>query len=166
MYADLSLDHKVLKDIVEKTSKARRTTGTGRLHQSAHSISLRRACRVLGIGDSVYRYQPDPARDDAVIAGLQQAVAQYPAYGFSLLFKILRRWGHRWNHKRVHRIYCRLNLNKRRRGKKRLPNRAPVSLKYPRLSMVAGRWILCAKACFAAVGFGHSISLMTLVVKP
>ena len=94
----------------------------------------------MGISDSVYRYQPDPARDDAVIAGLQQAVAQYPAYGFSLLFKILRRWGHRWNHKRVHRIYCRLNLNKRRRGKKRLPNRAPVSLKVP--ETINGCWSL------------------------
>ena len=31
MYADLSLDHKVLKDIVEKNSKARRTTRAGRL---------------------------------------------------------------------------------------------------------------------------------------
>ena len=58
-----------------------------------HSISLRRACRVVGISDSVYRYQPDTTRDDAVIAGLQQAVEQYPAFGFSLLFKILRRWG-------------------------------------------------------------------------
>jgi len=86
---------------------------------------------VVGICDSVYRYQPDAARDDAVIAGLQQAVEKYPAYGFSKLFKILRRWGHRWNHKRVHRIYCRLNLNKRRRGKKRLPNRYPIQRTVP-----------------------------------
>ena len=44
---------------------------------------------------------------------------------------ILRRWGHRWNHKRVDRIYCRLNLNKRRRGKKRFPNRYPIQLAVP-----------------------------------
>jgi putative transposase len=25
-------------------------------------------------------------------------VERYPAYGFSKLFKILRRWGHPWNH--------------------------------------------------------------------
>lgn len=92
----------------------------------------------MGISDSVYRYQPDTTRDDAVIAGLQQAVEQYPAFGFSLLFKILRRWGHGWNHKRVHRIYCRLNLNKRRRGKKRRPNRAPVSLCVP--ETIDGCW--------------------------
>jgi hypothetical protein len=41
-----------------------------------------------GLRDSFYRYQPNTARDDAVIAGLQQAVEEYPAYGFSKLFKI------------------------------------------------------------------------------
>jgi putative transposase len=93
---------------------------------------------VVGIRDSVYRYQPDTARDDAVISGLQQAVEKYPAYGFSKLFEILRRWGHRWNHKRVHRVYCRLNLNKRRCGKKRLPNRNPVPLAVP--DTINGCW--------------------------
>ncbi len=41
---------------------------------------------------------------------------------------------------RIHRIYCRLNLNKRRRGKKRLTNRAPVSLSAP--ETVNGCWSL------------------------
>ena len=31
MYADLSLDHKILKDVVEKSCKARRATRAGRL---------------------------------------------------------------------------------------------------------------------------------------
>ena len=73
-------------------------------------MSQRRACRVVGISDSVYRYQPDAHRDDEVIMTLQEAVERYPAYGFSKLFKILRRWGHGWNHKRVYRLYCLLNL--------------------------------------------------------
>ncbi len=125
----------------KKSYKARRTTRVGRDYaQSAHAISLRRACRVIGIRDSVYRYQPDTTRDGVVIAGLQQSVKQYPAYGFSLLFKIFRRWGYGWNHKRVHRIYCRLNLNKHRRGKKRLPNRSPVSLSVP--ETINGCWSL------------------------
>ena len=89
------------------------------------------ACRAVGISDSVYRYKPDPCRDNEVIARLQEAVERYPAYGFDKLFKILRRWGHRWNHKRVYRLYCELNLNKRRRGKKRLPSRNPAPLAVP-----------------------------------
>ncbi len=89
------------------------------------------ACRVVGISDSVYRYQPDKARDDKVIAKLQEAVERYPAYVFSKLCKILKRWRHGWNHKRVYRIYCELNLNKRRRGKRRLPGRKPEPLAVP-----------------------------------
>ena len=99
--------------------------------RQAHGASLRLACRVVGISDSVYRYKSDNRRDDKVIVKLQEAVERYPAYGFSKLFKILRRWGCRWNHKRVHRIYCELNLNKRRRGKKRLPSRNPEPLAVP-----------------------------------
>ena len=66
-----------------------------------------------------------------MIAALQNAVERYPAYGFSKLFKILRRWGYPWNHKRVYRLYCALNLNKRRLGKKRLPTRNPEPLAVP-----------------------------------
>lgn len=92
---------------------------------------MRRACDLIGICDSVYRYRPDPHRDDEVIAALQEVSERYPAYGFSKLLKVLRRRGHRWNHKRVHRLYCELNLNKRRRGKKRLPTRNPEPLIVP-----------------------------------
>lgn len=99
--------------------------------KQAHGVSIRRACRIAGISDSVYRYRPDSSRDEPVITALQSATERYPAYGFSKLFKVLRRWGHGWNHKRVHRLYCALNLNKRRRGKKRLPTRNPEPLSVP-----------------------------------
>jgi putative transposase len=99
--------------------------------QGQHEISLRRACHIVGISDSVYRYRPNTQRDDAVILALQDASEQYPAYGFSKLLKVLRRRGHCWNHKRIHRIYCELNMNKRRRGKKRLPTRNPEPLIVP-----------------------------------
>jgi len=36
------------------------------LPEKAHEISLRMACRVVGISDSVYRYKPDAHRDDPV----------------------------------------------------------------------------------------------------
>lgn len=98
---------------------------------ASHSASQRLACRVVGISRSAYRYQPESGRDDEVIAALQKAVERYPAYGFSKLFKILRRWGHGWNHKRVYRVYCLLNLNMRRRGKRRLPSRHPQPLAVP-----------------------------------
>ena len=102
--------------------------------QRHHGVSLRLACRAVGISDSVYRYRPDTRKDEPVIQALQAAVERYPAYGFSKLFKILRRWGHGWNHKRVYRLYCELKLNKRRRGKKRLPTRSPEPLAVPAIA--------------------------------
>ena len=47
------------------------------------------------------------------------------------MFQILRRQGYPWNHKRVHRIYCLLKLNFRRKGKQRLPVRNPSPLATP-----------------------------------
>ncbi|UYF99505.1 IS3 family transposase [Halomonas sp. GD1P12] len=131
-YAELSLDHKLLKDVIEKKAvkPAVRREWVDYLKQ-AHGVSIRRACRIAGISDSVYRYRPNTFRDEPVITVLQSATHRYPAYGFSKLFKALRRLGHGWNHKRVHRLYCALNLNKRRRGKKRLPTRTPAPLSVP-----------------------------------
>ena len=92
---------------------------------------MRLVCRVVGISPSVYRYRPDTRRDEPVIAALQETAEKYPAWGFSKLFKVLRRQGKKWNHKRVYRLYCLLQLNLRRKGKKRLPNRHPEPLVVP-----------------------------------
>jgi len=99
--------------------------------KSAYSLSLRACCRLLGISRSVYTYQPDSDRDNPVIKALSKLVEKYPRYGFRKLFVLLKRQGYRWNHKRVHRVYCKMNLNLRRRYKKRLPSRNPHPLRVP-----------------------------------
>ena len=76
-------------------------------------------------------YQPNTEKDQPVISVLQELAETYPRYGFSKLFNLIRRRGHKWNHKRVHRIYCDLKLNFRRKGKKRLPSRNPEPLSVP-----------------------------------
>lgn len=80
---------------------------------------------------TVYFYQPDTRRDEPVIQALTEMAERYPRYGFKKLFQKLRRQGHAWNHKRVHRIYCLLKLNFRRKGKQRLPVRDPAPLEVP-----------------------------------
>ena len=47
--------------------------------KAGFNVSLRRACRVVGISDALYRCQPDRTRDEPVIAALQAAVERYPA---------------------------------------------------------------------------------------
>jgi putative transposase len=96
-----------------------------------HGLSIRSACSAIRVSRSVYYYKPDVSKDDAVIAEVQAITERYPAYGFSKVFTKVKRAGHPWNHKRVYRVYCALNLNLRRKGKKRLPSRNPEPLAVP-----------------------------------
>lgn len=95
------------------------------------AMSVRQACRTLSLSRTVFLYQPDTRRDEPVIQALTEAAERYPRYGFKKLFQVLRRQGNVWNHKRVHRIYCLLKLNFRRKGKQRLPVRNPAPLSTP-----------------------------------
>ena len=96
-----------------------------------HGLSERRACAAVNLRRSVNRYRSRPNRDGELVELLLQLAHQRPEEGFPKLFKRLRRQGWRWNHKRVHRVYCSLKLNKRRKGKKRLPTRCPLPLVVP-----------------------------------
>ena len=70
------------------------------------------------------QYYYDSVRDDSeVIEALQDLAFKHPSYGFRKLFAYIRRAGKGWNHKKVYRVYKLLKLNKKRRGKRRLPAR-------------------------------------------
>lgn len=99
--------------------------------RETHKLSLAAACEMLGISRSVYRYRPQPNKDLPVVEAIQQVIEENPGFGFPKTFKTLRRRGHPWNHKRVHRVYCLLRLNRRRKGKRRLPTRHPQPLAVP-----------------------------------
>jgi len=70
--------------------------------------------------------------DKEVIKELQQLAEQHPSYGFRKLFAYIRRAGHLWNHKKVYRVYRLLKLNKKRKGKRRLPTRVKEPLQQQR----------------------------------
>ena len=93
-----------------------------------HHASILRGCRVVELSRTSYAYQPDTGKDRPVIEALQKLAEEHPRWGFRLMFDALRRDGYRWNHKRVHRIYTQLQLNLRRKGKKRIPSRYPQPL--------------------------------------
>lgn len=93
-----------------------------------HGLSERQACRALDLSRTVNRYNPKPRSDADVIEVLLKLAHELPDLGFGKLFDRIRRQGRVWNHKRVYRVYCMLKLNKRRRGKKRLPTRNPAPL--------------------------------------
>ncbi|MCF2521145.1 IS3 family transposase [Dyadobacter sp. CY351] len=131
MFADLSLDNQILKEPVRKKglgSAAKRELTEEIVRE--HNIAVSRACKIVNLVRSQYYYSSK--RDDSeVIESLQDLAFKHPSYGFRKLFAYLRRSGKLWNHKRVHRIYQVLKLNKRRKGKRRLPDRVKQPLVQP-----------------------------------
>jgi putative transposase len=99
--------------------------------QSAHHLSERRACRLINLARSVYRYAAHRRDDSEIQMALAELAQRHPEFGFRKMFLTLRRLGHLWNHKRVYRIYCALKLNLKRKHKRRLPTRNPLPLAVP-----------------------------------
>jgi putative transposase len=83
---------------------------------------------MIGLSRSTVHYRRRPDRDEEVIALLAELAERFPERGFDKLFQLIRRRGLMRNHKRVWRVYCLMQLNRRRRGKKRVPNRHPLPL--------------------------------------
>lgn len=107
-----------------------------------HGMSIKHACEVVRLPRATF-YKPgkrSSERDQEVIDVLNQIVATELRWGFWKCFDRLRQMGHRWNHKRVHRVYCALGLNQKRRTKRRLPNRPRQPLQAP--SQVNVTWAL------------------------
>jgi len=96
-------------------------------------LSVRLACRAVGISETCYRYQPKLSSENAEIADwLVRLTHNQRNWGFGLCFLYLRNVkGFVWNHKRVYRIYRELELNLRIKPKKRLEREQPASLSVP-----------------------------------
>ena len=71
-------------------------------------------------------------RDDTeVVDALDQLANDFPTRGFDTYYGRLRAQGKKWNRKRVLRLYRKLNLNIRRKRKRRLPARIKQPLVQP-----------------------------------
>jgi putative transposase len=87
-----------------------------------YNVPVSRACKMLSFPRSEFYYSS--VKDDSeVIEVLQRLAFDHPSYGFRKLFAYIRRSGKQWNRKKVYRVYKLLKLNKRRKGKRRLPER-------------------------------------------
>jgi putative transposase len=95
--------------------------------QSAHGMSERRACRVLGADRSSVRYEATRADDGPLRERLKALAGERRRFGYRRLHVLLRREGHVVNKKRVQRLYREEKLTVRRRGgrKRALGSRRP-----------------------------------------
>lgn len=114
----------------------RRREAAQHLVQSG-SLSISQACRLTRLSRRSW-YRPDPVqrrleRDQPIIDALNALLSDptRSRWGFWKCFYRLRLDGKPWNFKRVWRIYCAMNLNQKRRTKKRLPERNPAPLAVP-----------------------------------
>ena len=70
-----------------------------------HGVSERRACKLLGVDQASYRYEPKPDRNAELREELVKLARQKPRYGYRRLHAVLERRGQAVNVKRVYRVY-------------------------------------------------------------
>jgi putative transposase len=88
----------------------------GKVRQE-YAFSERRACVLLTVAVSSYRYQ-SRRKDDGLRDRLVQLAREKPRFGYRRLHVLLRRSGEAVNHKRVQRVYREAGLSLRRKKRK------------------------------------------------
>lgn len=100
-------------------------------------ISERRACWLLGLSRTAYRYCHVKNSDQTLIARLKELAIEYPRYGYLMLHELLKREGLVVNRKRTYRLYKALELQVRTKKRKKLV-RPRVPMEVP--TAVNQRW--------------------------
>jgi len=86
----------------------------------AYVVSVRRACELVSLAESSYRYRHRRSEPEKLRARLLELAAARPRYGYRRLHTFLRREGFEVNHKRVERMYREERLTVRRKKRKRV----------------------------------------------
>jgi putative transposase len=81
-------------------------------------VSERRACRVVEVGRSTVRYEPEPRQDEPVIRRMRELAQKWKRFGYRRLAVLMKREGMTINVKRVYRLYRQEGLAVRRRRRK------------------------------------------------
>ena len=87
---------------------------------TVHGLGVTRACGLVGISRSLYRYESKRPGDEALTERLTALAGQKRRYGYRRLHVLLCREGWRINRKRTYRVYHAADLMVRRRKRKRI----------------------------------------------
>lgn len=95
-------------------------------------LSERRACLLVTISSSVYRYQPKPKNDATVRKRLRELAEQRKRFGSPRLHILLKREGLVINHKRTERLYREEGLALRKKRRRKGAAGARVVIPFPK----------------------------------
>jgi len=87
---------------------------------SIHALSVTRACGLIRISRSLFRYVAKRPDDGKLLTRLTALAGQKRRYGYRRLNVLLRREGWTLNWKRTYRVYHAAGLMVRRRKRKRI----------------------------------------------
>ena len=88
--------------------------------RESFGLSQERACGLIGLHRSTYRYQGRAALDEDVRERLRALASERPRFGYRRLHVLLRREGFTMNHKKTYRLYREEHLAIRRKKRKRV----------------------------------------------
>lgn len=92
-----------------------------------HRMGVTRACELMGISSSLFRYRSKRPEDGELLARVIALAGQKRRYGCRRLHVLLRREGWELNWKRTYRVYHAAGLMVRRRKRKRIAGVARVA---------------------------------------
>ena len=93
LVADLSLDKQMLQDVVKKMVTPRRKRPMVEYLQDAYGVSTRRACGMLPMHRSTYRYQYKPDRYQALRVRMRDLAGTWIGWGYRRLRTLFEREG-------------------------------------------------------------------------
>jgi len=88
-------------------------------------MSERRACKLVGLSRSVWRYRSQRSEPEGFRTRMLELAARWPRFGYPRIHVMLRREGFAVNRKRTYRIYREEKLQVRRRKRKKRAGSAP-----------------------------------------
>jgi putative transposase len=121
-------------------------------------VSERRACKLLAVDRSTYRYEPRPDRNSGLRGEMMALARQKPRYGYRRLHAILTRRGYAVSVMRLYRLYRAEGLAVRRLRRKRLSRPAATQALHVRQNQ---EWTL--DFVTDTIGTGRGLRVLTIV---
>jgi putative transposase len=121
-------------------------------------ISERRACGLLGVWRSSFRYRQKPDRNEKLREKLIELAHERPRFGYRRLGVLLCREGQHINHKRIFRVYRAAGLSVKRNRRKKLVR---MGVSQPVLTAPNYEWSL--DFLYDALATGRTVRVLSVV---